>query len=176
MHPGWIRTDGREDNPAPLSSYEAAGILKDLFAERREDFTGHRFITNEGIDYPFWIWYMKGQILCPSLPFWDAFLFSFTAFTDFFPITCTHCPFFLFIQNQTRKSYSTFAGKCRIGLCISSLFGFAKWIHPELMSWRQASVHQFRMNPPGSECVKFGDFGGLEPLNSPKLRFIMVRL
>ncbi len=53
VHPGWIRTDGREDNPAPLSSYEAAGILKDLFAERREDFSGHRFITNEGKDYPF---------------------------------------------------------------------------------------------------------------------------
>ena len=53
VHPGWIRTDGREDNPAPLSSYEAAGILKDLFAARREDFDGHRFITNEGKDYPF---------------------------------------------------------------------------------------------------------------------------
>ena len=53
VHPGWIRTNGREDNPAPLSSYDAAGILKDLFASRREDFTGHRFITNEGIDYPF---------------------------------------------------------------------------------------------------------------------------
>lgn len=45
VHPGWIRTDGKADNPAPLSSYEAAGILKDLFDERREDFTGHRFIT-----------------------------------------------------------------------------------------------------------------------------------
>ena len=53
VHPGWIRTNGKEDNPAPLSSYEAAGILKDLFAQRREDFTGHRFITNEGVDYPF---------------------------------------------------------------------------------------------------------------------------
>lgn len=53
VHPGWIRTDGRADNPAPHSSYEAAGILKDLFAKRREDFTGHRFITNEGNDYPF---------------------------------------------------------------------------------------------------------------------------
>ena len=53
VHPGWIRTDGKEDNPAPLSSYEAAGILKNLFAERRYDFTGHRFITNEGDDYPF---------------------------------------------------------------------------------------------------------------------------
>ncbi len=53
IHPGWIRTNGKEDNPAPLSSYEAAGILKDLFASRREDFEGHRFITNEGVDYPF---------------------------------------------------------------------------------------------------------------------------
>ena len=53
VHPGWIRTDGKEDNPAPLSSYEAAGILKELFKERRYDFTGHRFITNEGEDYPF---------------------------------------------------------------------------------------------------------------------------
>ncbi len=53
VHPGWIRTDGRDDNPAPLSSYEAAGILRDLFAEKREDFDGHRFITNEGEDYPF---------------------------------------------------------------------------------------------------------------------------
>ena len=31
VHPGWIRTDGREDNPAPLSSYEAAVILRELF-------------------------------------------------------------------------------------------------------------------------------------------------
>lgn len=53
IHPGWIRTDGRENNPAPLSSYEAAGILRDLFRERMEDREGHRFITNEGIDYPF---------------------------------------------------------------------------------------------------------------------------
>ena len=53
VHPGWIRTDGREDNPAPLSSYEAAGILKELFERRREDFEGHRFITNENEDYPF---------------------------------------------------------------------------------------------------------------------------
>ncbi len=53
VHPGWIRTDGKDDNPAPLSSYEAAGILKNLFEERREDFDGHRFITNEGEDYPF---------------------------------------------------------------------------------------------------------------------------
>ena len=53
VHPGWIRTDGREDNPAPLSSYEAAGILKELCEKRRNDFTGHRFITNEDKDYPF---------------------------------------------------------------------------------------------------------------------------
>ncbi len=53
VHPGWIRTNGKEDNPAPLSSYEAAGILKELFASRREDFEGHRFITNMGEDYPF---------------------------------------------------------------------------------------------------------------------------
>ena len=53
VHPGWIRTDGKDDNPAPLSSYEAAGILKDLFSEKRYDLTGHRFITNEGEDYPF---------------------------------------------------------------------------------------------------------------------------
>ena len=53
VHPGWIRTNGKADNPAPLSSYEAAGILKDLFETRRDDFTGHRFITNEGVDYPF---------------------------------------------------------------------------------------------------------------------------
>jgi len=53
VHPGWIRTDGREDNPAPLSSYEAACILQKLFEERRNDFEGHRFITNEGEDYPF---------------------------------------------------------------------------------------------------------------------------
>ncbi len=53
VHPGWIRTDGREDNPAPLSSYEAAGILQELFEKRREDFESHRFITNENADYPF---------------------------------------------------------------------------------------------------------------------------
>ncbi|MBE6754604.1 MAG: SDR family NAD(P)-dependent oxidoreductase [Ruminococcaceae bacterium] len=53
VHPGWIRTDGREDNPAPLSSYDAAEILRKLFEERREDLTGHRFITNLGEDYPF---------------------------------------------------------------------------------------------------------------------------
>ncbi len=53
VHPGWIRTNGREDNPAPLSSYDAAEILRNLFEERRYDKTGHRFITNEGEDYPF---------------------------------------------------------------------------------------------------------------------------
>jgi len=53
VHPGWIRTDGREDNPAPLSSYEAAGILQDLFDKRWNDMEGHRFITNENEDYPF---------------------------------------------------------------------------------------------------------------------------
>lgn len=53
VHPGWIRTDGDPDNPAPLSSYEAACILQDLFEKRREDFDGHRFITNENEDYPF---------------------------------------------------------------------------------------------------------------------------
>lgn len=56
MHPGWIRTNGRADNPAPLSSYEAAGILKQLFEERRYDKEGHRFITNEGADYPSWLY------------------------------------------------------------------------------------------------------------------------
>lgn len=53
VHPGWIRTDGRPDNPAPLSSYEAAEILRDLFEKKRNDFEGHRFITNENEDYPF---------------------------------------------------------------------------------------------------------------------------
>lgn len=53
VHPGWIRTDGKEDNPAPLSSYEAAEILRKLFEEKRYDLTGPRFITNEGIEYPF---------------------------------------------------------------------------------------------------------------------------
>ena len=53
VHPGWIRTDGDPNNPAPLSSYEAAGILLDLFDKRWEDFEGHRFITNENEDYPF---------------------------------------------------------------------------------------------------------------------------
>lgn len=53
VHPGWIRTDGDPNNPAPLSSYEAAGILKELFEKRWNDFDGHRFITNLGEDYPF---------------------------------------------------------------------------------------------------------------------------
>lgn len=53
VHPGWIRTDGRDDNPAPLSSYEAAEILRELFEKKRNDFEGHRFITNENEDYPF---------------------------------------------------------------------------------------------------------------------------
>lgn len=53
IHPGWIRTDGRPDNPAPLSSYEAAEILRVLFEKKREDFECHRFITNLDEDYPF---------------------------------------------------------------------------------------------------------------------------
>lgn len=53
VHPGWIRTDGDPDNPAPLSSYEAAEILRNMFEEKRNDKTGPRFITNEGVAYPF---------------------------------------------------------------------------------------------------------------------------
>ena len=53
IHPGWIRTDGKPDNPAPLSSYEAAEILRVLFEKKREDFECHRFITNLDEDYPF---------------------------------------------------------------------------------------------------------------------------
>ncbi len=53
VHPGWIRTNGKPDNPAPLSSYEAAEILRKLFETKREDKTGPRFITNEGEAYPF---------------------------------------------------------------------------------------------------------------------------
>lgn len=53
VHPGWIRTNGKADNPAPLSAYDAAEILRVLFEERREDKAGHRFITNTGEDYPF---------------------------------------------------------------------------------------------------------------------------
>lgn len=53
VHPGWIRTDGNPDNPAPLSSYDAAEILRKLFEEKRNDKTGPRFITNTGEEYPF---------------------------------------------------------------------------------------------------------------------------
>ena len=53
IHPGWIRTNGRDDNPAPLSSYEAAGILQGLFDKKWNDFDGPRFITNDGEAYPF---------------------------------------------------------------------------------------------------------------------------
>lgn len=53
VHPGWICTDGKEDNQAPLTSYEAAEILRKLFEEKRNDKTGPRFITNEGEEYPF---------------------------------------------------------------------------------------------------------------------------
>ncbi len=53
VHPGWIRTDGDPENPAPLSSYDAAEILRKLFEEKRSDKTGPRFITNTGEEYPF---------------------------------------------------------------------------------------------------------------------------
>lgn len=53
VHPGWIRTDGKPDNPVPLSSYEAAEILRLLFEKKCGDFEGHRFITNLNEDYPF---------------------------------------------------------------------------------------------------------------------------
>lgn len=53
VHPGWIRTDGNPENPAPLSSYDAAEILRKLFEEKRNDKTGPRFITNTGEAYPF---------------------------------------------------------------------------------------------------------------------------
>ena len=53
VHPGWVRTDGRADNPAPLSSYKAAEILSELFEKKRNDFDSHRFITNLDEDYPF---------------------------------------------------------------------------------------------------------------------------
>ncbi len=53
VHPGWIRTNGKEDNPAPLSSYDAAEILRKLFEDKWYDLTGPRFITNEGKEYPF---------------------------------------------------------------------------------------------------------------------------
>lgn len=38
---------------APLSSYEAAGILQALFDRKWNDFDGPRFITNDGNSYPF---------------------------------------------------------------------------------------------------------------------------
>ncbi len=53
VHPGWIRTDGRPDNKAPLSSYDAAEILRKMFETKREDKTGPRFIINTGEEYPF---------------------------------------------------------------------------------------------------------------------------
>lgn len=53
VHSGWIKTNGKPDNPAPLSSYEAAEILRKLFEEKRNDKNGPRFITNEGKEYPF---------------------------------------------------------------------------------------------------------------------------
>ena len=53
VHPGWIRTDGREENPVPLSPYDAAETLRLLFEKRRYDKEGHRFITYENEDYPF---------------------------------------------------------------------------------------------------------------------------
>lgn len=53
VHPGWIRTNGDPENPAPLSSYEAAGILQEIFEKKREDKDCHRFFTNTGEDYPF---------------------------------------------------------------------------------------------------------------------------
>lgn len=53
VHPGWIRTDGKPDNKAPLSSYDAAEILRKMFETKRYDKTGPRFITNEGVEYPF---------------------------------------------------------------------------------------------------------------------------
>jgi len=53
IHPGWIRTDGKPDNKTPLSSYDAAEILRKLFVKIRYDKTGPRFLTNEGTEYPF---------------------------------------------------------------------------------------------------------------------------
>ncbi len=53
VHPGWIRTNGDPNNPAPLSSYEAAEILRNMFETKRYDKTGYRFITNDGSEYPF---------------------------------------------------------------------------------------------------------------------------
>ncbi len=53
VHPGWIRTDGKEDNPAPLSSYEATEILRVMFETKRNDRVGPRFLINTGEEYPF---------------------------------------------------------------------------------------------------------------------------
>lgn len=53
IHPGWIRTNGDPNNQAPLSSYDAAEILRKLFEEKRYDKTGYRFLTNLGEEYPF---------------------------------------------------------------------------------------------------------------------------
>ncbi len=53
IHPGWIRTNGDPDNQAPLSSYDAAEILRKLFEEKRYDKEGYRFLTNLGEEYPF---------------------------------------------------------------------------------------------------------------------------
>lgn len=51
-HPGWVRTN--EGNAkAPLSSYEAATILSELFEKKRDDKTGPRFVTNDGVEYPY---------------------------------------------------------------------------------------------------------------------------
>lgn len=38
---------------APLSSYEAATILAALFEKKRNDKTGPRFVTNDGVEYPY---------------------------------------------------------------------------------------------------------------------------
>ena len=52
VHPGWVRTN--EGNAkAPLSSYEAATILSELFEKKRDDKTGPRFVTNDGVEYPY---------------------------------------------------------------------------------------------------------------------------
>jgi len=39
------RTRGVRGNFYGADNYEAVGILKELFEKRRNDFTGHRFIT-----------------------------------------------------------------------------------------------------------------------------------
>ena len=38
---------------APFDPYDSAEMMRKLFEERRYDKAGHRFITNEGEDYPF---------------------------------------------------------------------------------------------------------------------------